>query len=98
MMGRINWTWAIPIVVFCMALVAGLVFFAVIADDGDDYKLFQPLFSFCWDQLQSEVDNCSDWAFLFEDIYGDAAAECLENLDSDSPVLLICMDLVVTGR
>ena len=88
--------WMLLTVVFCQLVGIGLVVI-VAMDEDDDYKLFQPLFSFCWDQLQSEVDSCSDWARLFEDTYGDAAAQCLENLDSDSPVLLACMNIIVTG-
>ena len=88
--------WAMLAVALCMLVGIGLVVI-VAMDEDDDYKLFTPLFNFCWDQLQSEVESCGDWAIAFEDIYGDEPAECLEVFDSDSELLLMCIGNIVEG-
>lgn len=89
------WLFTILIVVAILAAF-GVVLLALVDDDSQ----FQPLFDFCWDQLQSEVDDCANWAFAFADVYGDRPAlpECLQAFESDSPLLLMCMDNIVAGR
>jgi hypothetical protein len=96
-MKRNNLMWLFPAVVFCMVIVAGAL---VVLPElvGEEESLFSPLFDFCWEQRQEVIDDCADWAFTFIDVYGDAAADCLHDFDSDSSLLAMCIDNIEAGK
>ena len=82
-----------------IVLLIILALAVVVVLEGDSHsELSKPLLDFCISQLRTVVDDCVAWRDAFIDLYADQPAHCLQTFDSDSSLLLMCMDNIVAGR